>query len=625
MTPVWTTSRASGLAALMTASLAISCGLLMALRIPALRRRAPELRAAHQALANATFALIGVHAVSLLLDPVLRPGLAGLLVPFAAPYRPVATALGPDRRLRHARAGRDVLRPPAHRHPALALGAPLAAASSGCSPWRTACSSAPTRRRRGRWSRSRRPWPRPPRWWRRGCRRPGRRAAAVIAAARRPRSPGDARHRRRLVPPRPARRATCPRSPHACREHERVVPLFVFDPRLLRGRFRSHGRTAWMLELPRGARRRAARARRAPGRAPRAPARPRCGGVAREAGARAVHVSDDVDRLRARARRARGARRSARDGVALRRHPGPLRRRPAARSARGQGGPYTVFSPFLRAWRAQERRRARARAARDRAWRAIAAGGCRRCARWASTGARRASTTAPSRARPPARRAARALAARRRRSSATPSAATCWPSRPRACPPTCASAASRRCGSSAAVAARRRRALPRPARLARLLRRRAAALPDTRPRRVPGALPRPEWDADADALAALARGRAPASPSSTPRMRQLAATGWMHNRARMIVGSFLTKDLQQDWREGERHFMAHLLDGDVRHQQRRLAVDRLDRHRPRALLPAPLQPDDPAAPVRPRRALRAPLVPRAAPTSPTTGSPSRGR
>jgi deoxyribodipyrimidine photo-lyase len=46
-------------------------------------------------------------------------------------------------------------------------------------------------------------------------------------------------------------------------------------------------------------------------------------------------------------------------------------------------------------------------------------------------------------------------------------------------------------------------------------------------------------------------------------MRQLVATGWMHNRARMIVGSFLTKDLQQDWREGERHFMAHLLDGDV--------------------------------------------------------------
>jgi methionine sulfoxide reductase heme-binding subunit len=94
MTPVWTTSRASGLAALVTVSLAIACGLLMAMRVPALRRRTTELRAVHQALANATFALIGVHAVSLLLDPVLRPGLAGVLVPFASPYRPVGTALG---------------------------------------------------------------------------------------------------------------------------------------------------------------------------------------------------------------------------------------------------------------------------------------------------------------------------------------------------------------------------------------------------------------------------------------------------------------------------------------------------------------------------------------------------
>jgi methionine sulfoxide reductase heme-binding subunit len=94
MTPVWTTSRAAGLAALITVSLAISCGLLMALRIPALRRNAHALRAIHQSLANATFALIGVHALALLFDPVLRAGLTGILVPFAAPYRPVATALG---------------------------------------------------------------------------------------------------------------------------------------------------------------------------------------------------------------------------------------------------------------------------------------------------------------------------------------------------------------------------------------------------------------------------------------------------------------------------------------------------------------------------------------------------
>lgn len=46
-------------------------------------------------------------------------------------------------------------------------------------------------------------------------------------------------------------------------------------------------------------------------------------------------------------------------------------------------------------------------------------------------------------------------------------------------------------------------------------------------------------------------------------MRQLKATGWMHNRARMIVASFLTKDLLIDWRAGELHFMQWLLDGDL--------------------------------------------------------------
>jgi deoxyribodipyrimidine photo-lyase len=45
-------------------------------------------------------------------------------------------------------------------------------------------------------------------------------------------------------------------------------------------------------------------------------------------------------------------------------------------------------------------------------------------------------------------------------------------------------------------------------------------------------------------------------------MRQLNATGWMHNRARMITASFLIKDLLIDWRKGERYFMQHLLDGD---------------------------------------------------------------
>jgi deoxyribodipyrimidine photo-lyase len=45
-------------------------------------------------------------------------------------------------------------------------------------------------------------------------------------------------------------------------------------------------------------------------------------------------------------------------------------------------------------------------------------------------------------------------------------------------------------------------------------------------------------------------------------MRELAAIGWMHNRARMVTASFLCKDLGIDWRHGERWFMAQLVDGD---------------------------------------------------------------
>lgn len=46
-------------------------------------------------------------------------------------------------------------------------------------------------------------------------------------------------------------------------------------------------------------------------------------------------------------------------------------------------------------------------------------------------------------------------------------------------------------------------------------------------------------------------------------MRQLNQTGWMHNRLRMIVASFLTKDLLIDWRWGEKYFMQKLVDGDM--------------------------------------------------------------
>ena len=46
-------------------------------------------------------------------------------------------------------------------------------------------------------------------------------------------------------------------------------------------------------------------------------------------------------------------------------------------------------------------------------------------------------------------------------------------------------------------------------------------------------------------------------------MRHFNATGWMHNRLRMVVASFLTKDLLVDWRKGEEYFAKHLLDFDL--------------------------------------------------------------
>ncbi|WP_246142610.1 cryptochrome/photolyase family protein [Nocardioides rubriscoriae] len=46
-------------------------------------------------------------------------------------------------------------------------------------------------------------------------------------------------------------------------------------------------------------------------------------------------------------------------------------------------------------------------------------------------------------------------------------------------------------------------------------------------------------------------------------MRQLRATGWMHNRVRMITASFLVKDLHVEWQHGARHFLQWLVDGDL--------------------------------------------------------------
>ncbi len=70
------------------------------------------------------------------------------------------------------------------------------------------------------------------------------------------------------------------------------------------------------------------------------------------------------------------------------------------------------------------------------------------------------------------------------------------------------------------------------------------------------------WQNDETAFAAWCGGQT-GYPAVDAAMRQLVQTGWMHNRARMLVASFLVKDLLIDWRWGEGWFMQHLVDGDL--------------------------------------------------------------
>jgi deoxyribodipyrimidine photo-lyase len=70
------------------------------------------------------------------------------------------------------------------------------------------------------------------------------------------------------------------------------------------------------------------------------------------------------------------------------------------------------------------------------------------------------------------------------------------------------------------------------------------------------------FEDDPDGLAAWREGRT-GYPLVDAGMRQLTGQGWVHNRARMVVASFLTKHLLVDWREGARFYLQHLMDGDL--------------------------------------------------------------
>jgi deoxyribodipyrimidine photo-lyase len=75
-------------------------------------------------------------------------------------------------------------------------------------------------------------------------------------------------------------------------------------------------------------------------------------------------------------------------------------------------------------------------------------------------------------------------------------------------------------------------------------------------------LDRVVWENDPADITAWQEGRT-GYPLVDAGMRQLATTGWMHNRVRMVAASFLVKDLLVDWRIGERWFRRLLVDGDI--------------------------------------------------------------
>ncbi|NCC21660.1 MAG: deoxyribodipyrimidine photo-lyase [Alphaproteobacteria bacterium] len=89
-----------------------------------------------------------------------------------------------------------------------------------------------------------------------------------------------------------------------------------------------------------------------------------------------------------------------------------------------------------------------------------------------------------------------------------------------------------------------------------------AAFPDLPERPMQAQFSAFPWNPDSGALHVWKKGRT-GYPIVDAGMRELWATGWMHNRVRMIVGSFLVKHLRLPWQEGERWFWDTLVDADL--------------------------------------------------------------
>jgi methionine sulfoxide reductase heme-binding subunit len=88
----WITSRAAGIVSLVLASLAVSLGLVMSLRM--MRARRPDLLALHEVLSLGTLVALAVHGLSLLGDSFLHPSIADIAIPFVFGYKTAWTSIG---------------------------------------------------------------------------------------------------------------------------------------------------------------------------------------------------------------------------------------------------------------------------------------------------------------------------------------------------------------------------------------------------------------------------------------------------------------------------------------------------------------------------------------------------
>ena len=188
--------------------------------------------------------------------------------------------------------------------------------------------------------------------------------------------------------------------------------------------------------------------------------------------------------------------------------------------------------------------------------------------------------------------------------------------RPRGCRCTSSTARSTRATMLADLAAlreRRRGDVPQGAGLARVLRRRPPREPGTAHATTCGPSTRGCRTTSPAAGSRPGSAVAPASRSSTPGCASCGRTGWMHNRVRMIVASFLVKDLHLEWQHGARHFMRWLVDGDLASNQHGWQWTAGCGHRRGAVLPG-LQPHRAEPEVRPAPATTSGAGSRSSPT-----------